>query len=148
MPPVIIDGPPPEPPPRRGASGWPYRLRRRTLRALPVESAVAVSAEALAAATCGQTPITDAALIAQLKAQLEARGRTILDLRRQLDERREPAPAGECKGNGCAGLRQVIAEMQVDERAKRKRAIAEQFANPAERARPLGDPLVHTPAAE
>lgn len=121
-----------------------YKLRRRDLRAFPVESAVAISAEALTAATAGHPPITDAALIAQLQAQLKTRGETILELRRQLDARAEADP--NCPG--CAGLRKTIADMRRDERAERKAAATEQLSDPAERGRTLGAPLPQMPAVE
>jgi len=99
-----------------------YKLRRRTLHAFPVESAVAVSAEALTAATVGPMPLTDAAVIAQLRQQLAAR----------------PDPVSNC--SGCVGYRQVIADLREEMRGLRRRFMELHLAAPGERERTWAAP--------
>jgi len=135
-----------------------WRLKRTDIPGVPdavrvsIEPAddtpVAVSAEALTAATVGPTPLTDAAVIAQLRQQLEARGRTVLRLQAEIRALSappaQPRPFHGCPG--CAGLRKTIADLEAAAKADRRRITELQFADPAEKARVLGAPLA--PMAE
>lgn len=121
-----------------------YRIVGARTRTDPLP---AVSAEALAAATVGPAPLTDAAVIAQLRQQLEARGGTILRLQAEIRTLSAPPPAPKpfhgCPG--CAGHRQVIADLREEMRGLRRRFMELHLAAPGERERTWTPPPAEVP---
>lgn len=103
--------------------------------AVPVPAPV--SREALTAATVGPAPLTDAAVIAQLRQQLEARSELVLKLQDEL--RTRPTVVDGCPG--CAGLRKVVADLEKGRAEDRKTIARLQLTSPAGRAQTLGAPL-------
>jgi hypothetical protein len=109
------------------------------------EPAPAVSPEALAAAPEGPAPLTDAAVIAQLKRDLEVTRRNVGDLQRDLAAERRtvgslqeklatrPDPIENCYG--CEGHRKTIADMDAELRRRAARITQLELADPKARAK-------------
>lgn len=97
---------------------------------------VAVSPEALAAATLGPAPLTDAELVKRLQQELTAARGTIGRLNEKLAAPPpEPRPFHGCPG--CAELRRTVAELQAAGREDRATIARLTLADPAARARVL-----------
>jgi len=100
---------------------------------------VAVSPEALAAATLGPAPLTDAELVKRLQQELTAARGTIGRLNEKLAAPPEPRPFHGCPG--CAGLRRTVAELQAAGREDRATIARLTLASPAGRTQTLRAPM-------
>jgi len=120
---------------------WPLKLKTPTLPANVVQSAVAVSAEALAAADVGPQPLNNTAVIAQLRQQLAAKDEIIAQLKNEL--RSQPRAVPGCAG--CTGLRRTIADLKAEQRDERRTLVRLRLAAPGERERTWTPPPAEVP---